>query len=250
MEPISFSLSSVPAADISSADIDEFNVFVRRSLADPMGWPAHGYLFIEKKGASPRHVSIALSPMSVFSDAGMEGFSFYDPSRAEIHINVSNWRGASPASRDGLYPDIWRYRLYMINHEMGHHLGHLNGSRIDHFIPADERLPAGSRCPVMTQQTRGTAWCRGLEANPYPIAEDLLVIGHPSSKQMRGGASSMSGSSLILLLIIGLLLLLGLMWLGQNIWKRLGYGGFRAEMSHHEVSHAPYFSLTRGTTLL
>ncbi len=67
---------------------------------------------------------------------------FTVPQRRVV-INVARW-GRGAGAFDG---DLWTYRQYAINHEVGHALGH------DH-----QDCPAGGApAPVMMQQTFGTA---------------------------------------------------------------------------------------------
>jgi Protein of unknown function (DUF3152) len=67
-------------------------------------------------------------------------------------LNAMRWRdGAAAYGRR-----LGRYRIYMVNHEVGHLLGRGHAS-----CPA-----AGAPAPVMMQQTKGVAPCR---PNPWPL---------------------------------------------------------------------------------
>jgi Protein of unknown function (DUF3152) len=66
-------------------------------------------------------------------------------------LNLMRWRNGAAA-----YRHVRRYRIYLVNHEVGHLLGH--GHR---YCPA-----AGARAPVMMQQTKGVGSCR---PNPWPL---------------------------------------------------------------------------------
>jgi len=68
-------------------------------------------------------------------------------------LNSMRWRRGADAYGGALR----RYRIYMINHEVGHLLG-----RGHVYCPA-----AGVLAPVMVQQTKGVAPCL---ANPWPLA--------------------------------------------------------------------------------
>jgi Protein of unknown function (DUF3152) len=67
-------------------------------------------------------------------------------------LNLMRWRRGAPAFRG----DMTMYRRYLVNHEVGHLLGH--GHRSCHR--------AGAPAPVMMQQTKGVGACR---ANAWPL---------------------------------------------------------------------------------
>lgn len=70
-------------------------------------------------------------------------------------LNWTRWRhGASAYGKD-----LDRYRIYMIEHEVGHALGHGHAT-----CPG-----AGERAPVMMQQTKGVSPCL---ANPWPLERE------------------------------------------------------------------------------
>ena len=70
-------------------------------------------------------------------------------------LNLMRWRRGADAYRRNL-PG---YRTYLVNHEVGHLLGHGHL-----YCPR-----AGVRAPVMMQQTKGVGSCR---ANPWPLPRE------------------------------------------------------------------------------
>lgn len=68
-------------------------------------------------------------------------------------VMLNGWRWAHGAEAYG--KDVSGYRQYLVNHEVGHRLGHGHVG-----CPGK-----GKRAPVMMQQTKGVGACR---ANPWP----------------------------------------------------------------------------------
>jgi hypothetical protein len=68
-------------------------------------------------------------------------------------LNLMRWRHGAPAFRG----NMTMYRRYLVNHEVGHVLGHSHRSC----------HASGARAPVMMQQTKGVGSCR---ANGWPLA--------------------------------------------------------------------------------
>jgi hypothetical protein len=76
----------------------------------------------------------------------------------DVIINQERWlTGALPGALDGI--DLGEYRTMVVNHEVGHWLGH------EHVgCPAP-----GQPAPLMMQQSKGLDGCL---ANPYPLPEE------------------------------------------------------------------------------
>lgn len=125
-------------------------------LSDPRSWGAGGRLALHRVDTGDAAVRVALvSPRTVdrlcapLQTAGY--FSCANGDRAVL--NVARWLTGAPAYA-GRLP---AYRDYLVNHEVGHVLGH-----------GHEQCPgAGQLAPVMLQQTKGLGGC---VANgwPYP----------------------------------------------------------------------------------
>lgn len=71
-----------------------------------------------------------------------------------VLLNTDRWLYRTPS-----YTDLAAYRAYMVNHEVGHYIGH--GHR-----PCGG---PGKEAPVMMQQSKGLDGCR---ANPWPLASE------------------------------------------------------------------------------
>ena len=129
---------------------------VERVLSDPRGWGRGGaarFVRVASGGvrftvvlASPRLTDALCAPILTIGR-----FSCASGDRAVL--NFRRWRDGAGAYGD----DLGRYRIYVVNHEVGHVLGHTHAG-----CPA-----AGAPAPVMMQQTKGVGACR---PNPWPLA--------------------------------------------------------------------------------
>lgn len=129
-----------------------FAAAVQRTLADPRSWGAElsfrrvdsGPVAFTVVLASPATAQRLCRPLNV-----AYRYSCFQHGRAVI--NDARWRGGAPAYAGNLAA----YRHYVVNHEVGHALGH-----------GHEECPgAGRLAPVMMQQTKGVGACR---PNPWP----------------------------------------------------------------------------------
>jgi hypothetical protein len=125
---------------------------IRRVLGDPRGWRRAGYAFrlvdeqadVEIVLASPALTDRLCAPLQTLGR-----YSCAQGGRAVL--NFARWKAGAPA-----YRSLARYRIYMINHEVGHLLG-----RAHAYCSTADALS-----PVMVQQTKGVAPCR---PNPWPL---------------------------------------------------------------------------------
>jgi len=131
---------------------------VDRTLADPRSWPARtGRPMVRVEGEaalrvvlpSPRTTDRLCAPLTTKGKVSCRNGD-------DVVINAWRWAEGA-ASYDG---DLAAYRLYVVNHEVGHGLGHGH-------LPCKGK---GDPAPVMLQQTLGLHGC---VANPWPTDADL-----------------------------------------------------------------------------
>jgi Protein of unknown function (DUF3152) len=140
----------------------EFASFVTRVLSARRGWGG-GEIGFRRVGRPPARFRVALtSPATtdrLCAPLDTQGiYSCHQDGRAIL--NYFRWKRGAKSYRG----DLDRYRIYLVNHEVGHALGH----------SAHRACPAsGVRAPLMMQQTKGMAPCR---ANPWPTAVERDAV--------------------------------------------------------------------------
>ena len=153
---VSFDVSS---RGILKGDVNEFANMVESTLTDSRGWIRAGVKFSKVSSGGRLHVVLA---------SGAE-IDKYEGCSAELSctvypyvlINDARWLGATDSYNSaGL--SLMSYRQMVINHEVGHFLGH------DHISTCGEEGVA----PVMLQQSTGLRGCMG---NSWPLDSELWV---------------------------------------------------------------------------
>lgn len=134
---------------------------VRSTLSDPRSWGHGGAMSFRQVGAAAAAAHQYDFKVALISPGSMEvfcpgvGTGGYTSCRYADRavINLARWATAVPDYQG----DVATYRLYVVNHEVGHALGH------HHEFCAGP----GQIAPVMQQQTLGLKGCVK-NAWPYP----------------------------------------------------------------------------------
>jgi hypothetical protein len=113
-------------------------------LNDPEGWSKHGYFF--EPVLQGEKVLIRLSsPATIEKICGNGSLSCAELGGRHMYLNAYRWFNGAPKSKlsvDG-------YHQQIVNHEIGHILGH-----------GHKKCPCkGCPAPVMMQQTKGIGEC-------------------------------------------------------------------------------------------
>ncbi|MFJ8311886.1 MULTISPECIES: DUF3152 domain-containing protein [unclassified Streptomyces] len=142
-----------------------FASFVQRTLNDPRGWPdeQEGVLSFERVPGGDADFVVTLASTGTVNawcaksglDTGEQTVSCDAYGTERVMINAYRWAQGAPTYGD----DMLGYRRMLVNHEVGHRLGH------NHTTCDEDGAPA----PVMMQQTKslstGAATCL---PNPWP----------------------------------------------------------------------------------
>jgi hypothetical protein len=165
---------------VSGIDLKQFQQEVTSALADSRSWSGHG---VSMKRVDSGKIDFHVTLVSAMTIRKLCGYTIHVETSCYVRagsvsgvdvnrvaINDARWvRGAT-----AYLGDLDAYRTYMINHEVGHALGH------EH---AHQCLPGGL-APAMMQQTFGlisAATGRRCTANPWPYPPG--VSGAPGAEQ-------------------------------------------------------------------
>ena len=153
---VSFDISSRGAL---KGDVNEFANVVESTLTDNRGWIRAGVKFSKVSSEGRLHVVLASgAEIDKYAGCSAELSCTVYP---YVLINDARWLGATDSYNSaGL--SLTSYRQMVINHEVGHFLGH------DHISTCE----AGGVAPVMLQQSTGLRGCMG---NSWPLDSELWV---------------------------------------------------------------------------
>jgi len=134
-------------------DRDRFAGFVMSTLNDPRSWSHDGAMtFARTDGDAPITVMLATPDTSARLCGGLDTRGRLSCRNGpQVVLTFHRWVHGT----DDYADNLTGYRQYLVNHEVGHALGH-----------SHERCPApGAPAPVMLQQTLGL---KGCAQNPWP----------------------------------------------------------------------------------
>jgi hypothetical protein len=154
--PGSLRTFTVEVEDGIGIDPSDFARSVSSVLWDERSWGGNGRIAFQRVASGGSFRVILATPETTRSlclplDTGRT-LSCYQHGRAVL--NLFRWQNGSE-----YFPDLQTYRTYMINHEVGHALGH------GHVGCPRPGQPA----PVMLQQTKGLQGCT---ANGWPLSDE------------------------------------------------------------------------------
>jgi hypothetical protein len=135
-------------------DGDAFAAFALATLNDERSWARDGYRFVRTDGRADVRLVLASPETSAAMCRPLRTFGRLSCHAGDATVlTVYRWVKAIPEYGK----DRTGYRQYLVNHEVGHALGHGHVS-----CPG-----AGRRAPTMMQQTKGLNGCRP-NSWPYP----------------------------------------------------------------------------------
>lgn len=141
--------------------LDGFANTVYRVLNDPRGWPRAGATFVKGDGDAC-NFTVVLSEakyMQTFDSGCSAEYSCRVGDN--VIINLDRWNGGigNWMEADG---DLARYRTMVINHEVGHALGHIDNETTC--------AGAGKPAPLMQEQSMHLDGCT---VNEWPLDDEL-----------------------------------------------------------------------------
>ena len=154
----------VTARGAINGNIDEFRDVVRDTLTDSRGWIRAGVKFEEVESGGRLHMVLA-APAEVEAAApGGCSDLLSCTVKPYVLINDDRWLYATD-SYNSIGVELANYRRMVINHEVGHFLGH------EHITSCETNT---GLAPIMLQQSTGL---RGCQPNYWPLPSELWVSG-------------------------------------------------------------------------
>ncbi|MFF8695177.1 DUF3152 domain-containing protein [Streptomyces sp. NPDC015144] len=158
----------VEVEDGSGVDPDGAAAEIAGILAAPRGWAHHGEHRFHRVSSGPAGLVIRIAtPATTDAVCGKSGLDTHGEVNCrvgtDVMVNLKRWRQGSPE----FHGPLAEYRALIVNHEVGHWLGH-----------GHETCPGPGRpAPAMMQQIYGL---KGCVANAWPYGADGRYLGGPA----------------------------------------------------------------------
>lgn len=164
--PLRYRVEVEKGLTISPEDVAEQ---VERTLADPRGWTADGRSAFQRVSGGPTDFRVRLATPAtvdrICAEGGLDtGGTVNCSVNRNVMVNLRRWVLATEFYRK----DVVGYRSLIINHEVGHFLGH------GHVTCPGEGRPA----PAMMQQIKGLHGC---VPNVWPYDRDGRPLTGPAA---------------------------------------------------------------------
>ncbi|WP_406093791.1 DUF3152 domain-containing protein [Streptomyces sp. NBC_01013] len=158
----------IEAEDGSGVDPDAAATLIADVLAAPRGWAHGGARSFHRVAQGPAGLVIRIATAATTDRVcGAEGLDTHGEVNCRVGgvvmVNLKRWQTGSPE----FHGPLAEYRALIVNHEVGHWLGH------GHETCAGAGLPA----PAMMQQIYGL---RGCVSNAWPYDSKGQYLGGPS----------------------------------------------------------------------
>ncbi len=140
--------------------LEEFKTVSESVLTDARGWIRAGVKFQYVESGGKLHMYLA-EPSKIGAMGGCAA-TLSCTVYPGVYINDDRWMGGSDSYNE-LGVSVAQYRAMVINHEVGHFLGH------DHITTCETE---SGKAPIMLQQSTGL---RGCTPNSWPLPSELWV---------------------------------------------------------------------------
>jgi len=144
------------------SDKEEFARKVEEILQDARGWKRASVIFKKVESGGRMHVILAEAKEVAAAAPWVCSDKLSCSVGDLVLINDDRWRGGSDSYNE-LGVSIERYREMVLNHEVGHFLGHR------HILSCETEA---GQAPIMLQQSTGLEGC---QPNSWPLPSELWV---------------------------------------------------------------------------
>jgi hypothetical protein len=146
-----------------ATDQGQFVYQVAETLADDRGWARAGYAFNRVQSGGQANFSLILIQAELLDTVPGCSSQWSCRSGVNVYINENRWNNATSAW-NGAGGSLRDYRHMVVNHEVGHWLGH------GHYNCSDS---PNNLAPVMQQQSIDLQGCK---FNPWPLEFEINAV--------------------------------------------------------------------------